>query len=52
MKRISAEIKAALGPEVLVYTIRIGESTSDDKWKSFFDDANRQVHPLSVCLSF
>jgi hypothetical protein len=43
MQRLAAEIKRELGPETFVYRIRIGESSSDDRSSSFFDDVNRQV---------
>ena len=43
IQRLAAEIKEELGPETFVYRIRIGESSSEDRSSSFFDDVNRQV---------
>lgn len=50
MQRLAAEIKQELGPDIFVYRIRIGESSSEDRKASFFDDVNRQV--LTQCKNF
>ncbi len=43
MRRLSSELNELLGLDTLVISIKIGDSSSEDKKLSFFDNVNRQV---------